>query len=221
MNRLHELAVLHETDKAEHGYCEVYDKKLSGRALEPLNVLEVGVYMGGSLRMWRDYLPNATIQGVDLNVTRCGEVEGATLAKLDVADRKALEGFAARHGPWDLILDDASHTMKHQQRTLDLLWPHLKPGGYYVIEDLHTSFMPKLEHHCADLEGEKNATTFALVEALKHERPFSSRHLTKERFEQIRASVEHVTIWVREPKEHSHQLTSDNSVTSMLLKRSI
>lgn len=220
MKTLHELAVEHATDKAEHGYTEVYDRRLSPRRDEPLNVLEIGVFMGGSLRMWRDYFPNATIQGVDLNTRRCGDIEGVTLVELDVADRKGLELLAAKHGPWDLIVDDASHTMKHQQSCLAALWPHVKPDGFYVIEDIHTSFLPKLESCSADSHNEKLIhTTFRMVESIKYGKDFSSKYVTKQRFDEIKSEVEHVTIWVRQPLEHSYDYTSDNSMTSMLRKR--
>lgn len=217
MNELHELAVKYETDKADHGYCEIYHKKLSARRDEPLNVLEIGVYMGGSLRMWREYFPNATIRGVDLDVDRCGDVEGCTLHKQDIADGRLLRELAKEHGPWDLIVDDGSHTMKHQQRTFDILWPHVKAGGYYVIEDLHTSFMPKFAHYAADTSRPGEAT-FKMVEAYKEGKPFESAYLTKKGYEHHKQSIKHVTIWIREPKEFTHQLTSDNSVTAMFLK---
>lgn len=217
MNELQLLAEKHETDKAEHGYCDIYDKKLAVRRHEPLNVLEIGVYMGGSLRMWREYFPNATIHGLDINVERCGAIDGVTLHKQDAADAVLLRKLAEKHGPWDLIIDDASHTMKHQQRTFDTLWPHVESGGYYIIEDLHTSFMPKFELHAFDV-NRKEESTFKMVEAFKEGKPFSSAYIAQERFDLHGKSVKHTTIWVREPAEHSHQLTSDNSITSMLLK---
>ena len=47
-------------------------------------------------------------------------------------------------GDFDIIIDDGSHKMNHQQISFDVLFPHLKSGGIYVIEDLHTSVKPLL-----------------------------------------------------------------------------
>lgn len=215
-----EIATRHGTDKAEHGFCEIYEKRLESRRFEPLKILEIGVFYGGSLRMWREYFPNAEIHGVDLDVHRCGEIEGVTLHKLDVADQRALKKLCEDFGPWDLVIDDGSHTMKHQQLTFLTVWPHIKPDGFHVIEDLHTSFLPKLEWASPDAHNDKVLhTTFRMVESLKYEKEFRSRYVSKESLNEIRPSVEHVTIWVRLPKEHSYDYTSDNSMTSMIRKK--
>lgn len=218
MNTLQELAEKYKTDKAHHGYCVIYDKKLSARRDEPLNILEIGVYMGGSLRVWREYFPNATIHGMDVNIERCGEVKGCSLHKIDVANTQLLEELAVKYGPWDLIIDDGSHTMKHQQHSFDVLWPHVKPGGFFIIEDIHTSFMPKFALHSADTSKHKEATYF-MAECIKYKKHFHSSYITKERVDLHSKSVKHVTIWVRNPTEHVHQLSStNNSMTSMFLK---
>ncbi len=215
-----DIALKHGTDKAEHGFCEIYERRLGDRRLEPLKVLEIGVFYGASLRMWREYLPNAEIHGVDLDVKRCGDVEGATLHQMDANDTKELAKLSEKHGPWDLVVDDGSHTMKHQQSTFLALWPHVKPGGFHVIEDIHTSFLPKLESCSADAHNEKLVhTTFRMVESLKYEKAFHSKYVTAQKFDEIRQSVEHVTIWVRLPLEHSYDYTSDNSMTSMIRKK--
>jgi hypothetical protein len=113
--------------------------------------------------------------------------------------------------------------MKHQQRTFDIMWPMLNPGGFFVIEDLHTSFMPKLEQHCADLPSESlHKTTYKMVECLKEGKEFESKYIDKKsHFEKLN-EIEHVTIWVRRPAQFSYQLTSDNnSSTSIIQKKKI
>src|SRR5205807_591636 len=40
-------------------------------------------------------------------------------------------------GPFDVVIDDASHASAHQQIALACLFPHVVPGGFYFIEDLH------------------------------------------------------------------------------------
>jgi len=43
-------------------------------------------------------------------------------------------------GKFDIIIDDGSHQMQHQMASLYLLFNAIKPGGIYVVEDLHTSY---------------------------------------------------------------------------------
>lgn len=221
MKTLQQIAEQHGTDKAEHGYCDLYDKKLGHMRDQPIKLLELGVFYGASLCMWRDYFHNGEIHGVDLDCERCEGVSGVTLHKLDIGDRRLLEELTAKHGPWDVIIDDASHTMKHQQRTFDILWPSLKPDGCYIIEDIHTSFMPKLEGHSFDAQADFNRmTTYKMVEQLKEGKEFESRYISKASHASHITETEHVAIWVRNPTRYSHELTSiGNSATSVIRKK--
>jgi len=221
MKTLQQIAEEQGTDKAEHGYCDVYEKKIGHLRGEPIKILEIGVYYGASLRMWREYFTEAEIHGADLDVERCGEIEGVTLHKLNVDDVASLEGLCAKHGPFDIVLDDASHTMKHQQKTFNVVWPRLAPGGLYIIEDLHTSFFPKLDAYSASSNDEHNkTTTFKMVEMLKEGKSWSGRYTKAETFKEFLKTVDHVTIWVRKPTQFSYELTSDdNSATSIIRKK--
>jgi hypothetical protein len=221
MKSLYEIAVEHDTDKAAHGYCEVYEKAFNHLRSANIKILEIGVFYGASLRTWRDYFVNAEIHGIDLDVERCGTIDDVTLHQLNVDNTLELEKLSNKFGPFDIIIDDASHTMKHQQKTFNTLWPKLAPGGYFVIEDIHTSFLPKLEGHspCA-LDEHNKTTTYKMVECLKEKKSWSGRHTKKENFEEVLNSVEHVTIWVRNPTQFSHELSSnDNSATSIIKKK--
>lgn len=221
MKTLQQIAEERGTDKAEHGYCEIYAKRMEHLRDQPIKLLELGVFYGASLAMWRDYFPNGEIHGVDLDCERCDGVAGVTLHKFDVSDRRLLEELTAKHGPWDIIVDDASHTMKHQQRTFDIMWPSIKPGGLFIIEDLHTSFMPKLDQYSADLPTDLyHKTTYKMVENLKEGKEFFSKYISKEAHAQHIAETEHVTIWVKKPAQFSYELTSDgNSATSIIRKK--
>lgn len=64
---LRKLAKKHGTDKSVHGYCPHYERRFAGWRHKPITLLEIGVDAGASMRMWRDYFPNAKITGVDIN----------------------------------------------------------------------------------------------------------------------------------------------------------
>lgn len=141
---LDKLARRFGTDKSSeaHGFTEIYESLLSAWRDRPVTVLEIGVYRGASLRMWRDYFPLGRIVGIDKDPDASDHAGG----RIDVrighqADAGFLEDVATADGPFDLIVDDGSHLAKGQKTSLRCLWPHLKPGGVYAVEDIHTSYL--------------------------------------------------------------------------------
>jgi len=154
---LRELANRYGSDKGDrancaHDYVRIYERILAPCRQAPITVAEIGLihvftqaeFAGRleqagcpSLRMWADYLPQATICGMDVaDLVGLGN-ERIRIAQGNQGKRADLEAFARAHGPVDLIIDDGSHASHHQQLTLAALFPHLAPGGLYVIEDLH------------------------------------------------------------------------------------
>lgn len=134
---LHNLGMRHRTDKATyHHYCDFYEEHLPR---DVTRLLEIGVMDGASLRMWRDYYPGAAIVGIDIlprkPVRGCVVMQGDATRGMDAVRAEV-------YGPFDVIVDDGSHMTLDQQVSLGLLWGGVNPGGCYVVEDLHTSFMP-------------------------------------------------------------------------------
>ncbi len=128
-------------DKWLH-YLDVYEKHFAQFRDTKLNFLEIGVYKGGSLEMWRSYFgPEAAIWGVDIDPQcRAYETPGTRVRIGSQDDPVFLRGVIDEMGAPDLILDDGSHVAAHQEASFRTLFPLLKDGGLYVIEDLHTSY---------------------------------------------------------------------------------
>lgn len=136
------LADTYKTDKGSSGhlYTEVYEFYFHPIKNRVLKVLEIGIAKGGSLKMWRDYFPKATIYGIDIKDK--SKLNSKTIKTFiaDQADRKKLQDFLDASGSdFDIILDDGGHSMEQQQISMGYLFRHLKRGGYYIIEDVHTS----------------------------------------------------------------------------------
>lgn len=103
-----------------------------------LKILEIGVHLGGSLRAMKEYFPNANIVGVDINI-QTEEEERIILVEGSQSDSDFLTTVNRDHGPFDIIIDDASHKFQDQVITFETLWPVLNAGGLYFIEDvIHT-----------------------------------------------------------------------------------
>ena len=136
----HEHRIIH---KWMH-YFEVYERHFEAYRNKPISVLEFGVMHGGSLQMWKHYFgPRAQIVGVDIS-PRCAELteENITILLGDQEDREFLRTICHTQPPFDIIIDDGGHTMAQQTATFEEMWCHLKPGGVYLCEDLHTSYWP-------------------------------------------------------------------------------
>jgi hypothetical protein len=143
---LDELALQHGTDKSSaiHNYAIKYEKYLPFNRKQKIKILEIGVLKGDSLRMWRDYYPNAEIHGLDID-PKCKELalEGIVIHIGSQVDEAFINEVVSPKGPFDLIIDDGSHVNIHVTRTFELLFQNLKSGGVYAVEDSCTSYWPK------------------------------------------------------------------------------
>lgn len=140
-NELNELGIYYKTDKSDqyHNYLRKYEFFLKPYRYYELNVLELGVFNGGSLKMWEKYFERAYIYGVDINI-ECKKYENER-RKIIICDLAKKESYNAlkRLRPM-IIVDDASHMWSHQIKALYYLFPSLASGGIYIIEDLGTNF---------------------------------------------------------------------------------
>lgn len=140
--QLDQIGQRHGTDKSSthHDFLRHYESFL-GQAAPIRTLLEIGVYDGASLRTWRDFLPDARIIGLDID-PRCLALSAANthVELCDQSDATQLMAIGMRHGPFDLVLDDGSHIWSHQILTFETLFPFLRPGGTYILEDIDTSF---------------------------------------------------------------------------------
>lgn len=127
-------------------YFRNYEEYLGPIREQPIKMLELGIAKGDSLKYWHDWLPRATIAGLDINPApaglpadriRCYQGEQQDTDILDRIGREvAPEGF-------DVIIDDASHVGQLTRLSFWHLYDnHLKPGALYFIEDWGTGYWP-------------------------------------------------------------------------------
>jgi hypothetical protein len=127
------------TDKSseKHGYTWIYERIFRG--FERPTLLEIGIKEGRSLRMWEEFFPGGRIHGLDLNPAPA-LVSHLETRQGDQSDASVLRACIEAWAPFDIVLDDGSHRWEHQIASLEVLFPALRPGGLYVIEDLQTSY---------------------------------------------------------------------------------
>lgn len=136
---LDRIAVLQATDKSslDHDYVRHYERAFEKFRDQPIELLEVGVSEGGSLRMWERFFTQATIVGVDISPGCTKSAGGRKLVEIgSQEDPEFLCRLIMKYSP-TIIIDDGSHKADDIKFTLERLFPALRPGGCYVIEDLH------------------------------------------------------------------------------------
>jgi cephalosporin hydroxylase/tetratricopeptide (TPR) repeat protein len=105
-------------------------------------VVEVGVFKGGSLEMWRAYFgEGARIVGIDIDpACKAHECEGIEVFIGSQDDPKLLDQIVKKYGLIDVVIDDGSHMMHDVIATFEHLYQHVQPHGVYFVEDTHTSY---------------------------------------------------------------------------------
>ncbi|MBU6529101.1 class I SAM-dependent methyltransferase (plasmid) [Methylocystis sp. MJC1] len=136
-------------DKWEN-YFQIYERELKrfSESGDPVSLLEIGVQNGGSLELWARYLPSgSTITGVDISPAVSSLVFQDDRIDVIVADATKYEILERELGDrlFDVIIDDGSHISSDIISTFSILFDRLKPGGVYIIEDLHCSYVPEFE----------------------------------------------------------------------------
>jgi len=144
------------TDKNISEYNVLYESLFHDIKDSFKNVLEIGVgsckpgsgrfagnqrrhphyKVGGSLRAWRDYFPNAVIEGIDIAEDCLFEEHRINSYIISSIDKNQVDEQFGENGKYDLIVDDGLHTCVAQLQTLKNFFPKVKDGGFYVIEDL-------------------------------------------------------------------------------------
>ena len=123
-------------------YFDVYHRHFERFRDTDVTLVEFGVFHGGSLQMWKQYLgPGARIVGVDINPA-CKSVEEDQIEVVigDQDDREFLRLLREQVGTIDILIDDGGHRMSQQIATFEEMFPAVSEGGVYLVEDLHTSY---------------------------------------------------------------------------------
>jgi hypothetical protein len=125
-------------------YLQIYEHHFSRFKGRSVTVLEIGVYHGGSLELWRTYFGGQSkVVGIDINPnSKRHESPNICIEIGDQGNVDFLQGVLTKHGPFDIIIDDGSHASPHQIMSLEMGWNSLRSDGIYLCEDTHSSYQP-------------------------------------------------------------------------------
>ena len=135
----------YDSDKSQTFYLEIYEEYFEPFVNKEMKLLELGVYKGGSLLLWRDYFEKGTIVGLDINPVSIEDPSGRIHVYQGYQqDTKLLDRIAMEQAPdgFDVIIDDCSHMGELTRISFwHLFENHLKPGGIYAIEDFGVGYL--------------------------------------------------------------------------------
>lgn len=131
---------LNVSDKWEN-YLEIYESVFQKFIGKKANALEIGIQNGGTLQILRRYLLNANVYGIDVCKKACAQKLGKNIQTFcfSATDAKRVED-SFKDIQFDIIIDDGSHFSSEVIEAFRIFFSKLKPGGVYLIEDLHASY---------------------------------------------------------------------------------
>jgi cephalosporin hydroxylase len=129
-----------ETDKYQSGIMPEYEELFGGLKGQSIKYLEVGILKGGSLLWAKDYFgPESKIFGIDMSLPETSFwpiwAKDVTFFLANQNDSQTLVRIGNDNGLFDVIIDDGCHFAKETISTFNALWPAIKVGGIYIIED--------------------------------------------------------------------------------------
>ncbi|MCP4308803.1 MAG: class I SAM-dependent methyltransferase [bacterium] len=142
-------------------YNEVYESYFEPLRNQKLKMLELGIHRGGSLDAWEAYFGSARIVGLDIKDVYTAAPDGKVVysegepvprtfgprvrtVKGSQADHQFLATLSDQEAPdgWDIVIDDCSHVGSLTLESFRALFPRVKKGGLYVVEDWATGYWP-------------------------------------------------------------------------------
>lgn len=209
MDKLTELGLQYGTDKATyHEFTPFYNTFLEGMRGDAKWIMEIGILNNSSLRMWEDYFPNANIVGVDNQEKSQYEEDRIKIFLADQGDNNQLLDVISNTSiSYDMIIDDGSHLINHQMTTFGFLFPYIKQGGVYIIEDLHTSHFDLFPDW---FDASVNVTALQAIESLR-DGDFISQFLEQGQHEYIKDHTDNVHIFYRDGGR--------DSITAIIIKK--
>lgn len=178
-NNLDMLALINKTDKGrDHWYTRQYKEHFHLLRKKRLNILEIGVggyddpkAGGNSLRMWKHYFPNSRIYSIDIHDKSLLQEKRIKIFKGSQTEEAFLRRVFNEIGSLDIIIDDGSHINEHVIATFKILFPLLKEGGIYAVEDTQTSYWPDYGGDSQNLDNQSTLMNFfkGLVDGLNYQ----------------------------------------------------
>ncbi|MCH7792785.1 MAG: class I SAM-dependent methyltransferase [Planctomycetes bacterium] len=150
----------HKPLKSETFYRR-YQRIFDELAMDDPVIVELGVYRGHSLRVWKEAYPRSTVIGFDRTAPEVLPGDGIEFVQGSQDSPEDLRNVLQFADHIDIVIDDCSHIASLTRVAFETLFDHVRPGGFYVIEDWGTGYwptfhdgeLPTTENHLAGMVG--------------------------------------------------------------------
>ena len=175
-----EIGKKYPSSKNISGFIQLYEKYFSSLRDSKINILEIGIENGDSLRIWREYFSKANICGVDIDKKNF-KIDNVDIQHGDQSNNVFLLSLINIYKNFDIIIDAGSHQAKHIISSFNFLFPYLNDNGIYIIEDLQTSYFPRYGGSRINLNKKQSSMNFvkSLADSINYEknnRPFFKKN---------------------------------------------
>lgn len=166
MGELNDIGLKHGTDKSTitHHYLDRYEAYLKDYRDKEFTLLEIGVAGGFSMKMWAEYFPKAKVHGIDINPDCKSYVPNVHIGSQ--TDHAFLDKLIEEIGVPDVIISDGSHVGDEEVVTFKHLFPKMKSGGLYFLEDTATFYN---NHYSGAFEGNGRTKAFNFFSGLMYD----------------------------------------------------
>ena len=201
MKKLTEIGQKYGTDKATyHSFTEVYDDIFA--QYQSPRILEIGVAEYKSIAMYLEYFKSPYIVAMDIEnkshyVNKQWRFVQGDQTQIDDL-RKCVQG----EDFFDIVVEDGGHTMKQQQVTFGYLIDYIKTGGYYILEDLHTSFRDNYR------ESDCKFSSYKMLKNIENKIVPFSNYIDKSQQEHILSKIDTIDIFAKDPNDLSDSVTA-------------
>ena len=173
MKSLIEIGSKYPSSKNKYGFIQIYEKYFKDIKDQKLNILEIGIDKGDSLRIWRDYFPNAKICGLDID-KKDFHINGVEFFFGDQSDKDFLNSIIDKYNKFDIIIDDGSHNIRDQIISFNILFRKLIKHGMYVIEDA-SQYKAMKNLNLDNLKFGSKEILFSIIKGNFNERKYLSK----------------------------------------------
>ena len=158
------------TDKnSTHSYLPIYDKLFLNKRDKHINLIELGIYKGGSALLWKSYFENANIFCLDRKESVFND-DIKVLESNDIItmliDYNDVTGKTFDNIEFDIVIDDLSHDLNHQIKTFEIFRNKLSTDGILIIEDIRPAnlnywkYIEKHNKNCTIIDLKKNKNRY-------------------------------------------------------------
>lgn len=179
-------------DKWFH-YFDIYERHFERFRNKNPVILEIGVFEGGSLQMWKNYFGDCKIIGMDINPDcKKYEEDGIEVFIGSQDDPNVINQILSKYPHIDIVIDDGGHFSVQMRKCFELLYNKISNTGVYLVEDTHACYW---SNWGGDLKHPNSFVEFAKDKIDEVNAGAASKENNKVRITDVTRSTDSITFY--------------------------